>query len=88
MRTTPKRQVETNETKSVYDSRQDLLAKINGTNSKPPRSPLTVTSVNHENKVSAESAPMLIKRKRNVSKSTVATQTENSYLSSLLLNKK
>lgn len=88
LRTTPKRQLETTtNSDNKHDNKQDLLSKINGINSKPPRSPLTVTSVNHDNKVSAETAPILIKRKRNVAKSTVATQTENSYLASLLNNR-
>lgn len=88
LRTTPKRQLETTtNSDNKPDNKQDLLSKINGINSKPPRSPLTVTSLNHDNKVSAETAPILIKRKRNVAKSTVATQTENSYLASLLNNR-
>ncbi len=91
-RATPKRQVNDEATpqKGTDEKNyinQDILNKFNaqnGISSKPPRSPLAVTSANLENK----NGPVLIKRKKNVPKSTVSTQTENSYLSQILSNNK
>jgi hypothetical protein len=62
----------------------DLISKFNsanGINAKPPRSPLTVASSNNLENKTDPNGPIMIKRKRNVNKVTVSTQTENSYLS-------
>ena len=89
LRTTPKRQLGGSTASAIAtpggSAQQDLISKFNianGISAKPPRSPLTLASTNLDNRVDTN-APVMVKRKRNVPKATVSTQTENSYLASL-----
>ena len=83
LRTTPKRQSGSSSATMTPggSAQQYLISKFNAANgisAKPPRSPLA--SNNFENKIDTN-GPVIIKRKKNVAKITVSTQTENSYLS-------
>ena len=86
LRTTPKRQLGSSSATMTPggSAHQDLISKFNAANgisAKPPRSPLALASSNNlENKIDTN-GPLMIKRKKNVAKITVSTQTENSFLS-------